>query len=131
MIDVDRCVGCQSCMFACSRRFGNAGLANSAIHVRSVGGVERGFTLIVCRACKEPPCANVCPVNALKVRKDGGVLLNASMCIGCGFCKQACPYGAISWNEEVNKPIICVYCGYCANYCPYDVIKLEELKVRV
>jgi len=129
VIDVDLCVGCQSCMFACSRRYGDAGLANSAILVKSVGGVERGFTVIVCRACKNPPCARVCPVDALNVREAGGVLLDASKCIGCGFCREACPYGAIFWNEEQNKPVICVYCGYCANYCPYNVIALEDIGV--
>jgi len=88
VIDVNLCVGCQSCMFACSRRFGDAGLASSAILVKSVGGVERGFTVIVCRACKDPPCARVCPVDALDVREGGGVVLDASTCIGCGFCTQ-------------------------------------------
>lgn len=127
VIDVDLCVGCQSCMFACSRRFGDAGLASSAILVKSVGGVERGFTVIVCRACKDPPCARVCPVDALDVREGGGVILDASTCIGCGFCTEACPYGAIFWSEEQNKPIVCVYCGYCADYCPYDVIALEDI----
>lgn len=29
VIDVDRCVGCQSCMFACARRLGEGGLAGS------------------------------------------------------------------------------------------------------
>jgi Fe-S-cluster-containing dehydrogenase component len=128
VIDVDLCVGCQSCMFACSRRVGIAGLASSAIFVKSVGGVERGFTVIVCRACDDPPCARVCPVDALDVREGGGVILDASKCIGCGFCSEACPYGAIFWNEEQNKPIVCIYCGYCANYCPYDVIALEDIR---
>ena len=125
IIDVDLCVGCQNCMFACSRRFGSAGLADSAILVKSVGGVERGFTVVVCRACDDPPCAKVCPVDALKIRKAGGVILDASRCIGCQFCREACIYSAIFWNEEQNKPVICVYCGYCADYCPYDVIALE------
>lgn len=127
VVDVDLCVGCQSCMFACSRRLGTAGLANSAIHVRSIGGVERGFTVIVCRACNDPPCARVCPVDALTVRKDGGVRLDPGKCIGCGICREVCPYGAIFWNEERNKPVICIYCGYCESYCPYGVIALEEI----
>lgn len=127
VIDVDLCLGCQSCMFACSRRYGDAGLANSAILVKSVGGVERGFTVIVCRACENPPCARVCPVDALNARENGGVILDASKCIGCGFCVEACPYRTIFWNEEQNKPVICVYCGYCADYCPYDVIALEDI----
>ncbi|MCX8176661.1 MAG: [Fe-S]-binding protein, partial [Candidatus Bathyarchaeota archaeon] len=60
-VDVDLCVGCQCCMFACNRRFGEAGISKSAIRVVSAGGVERGFVVIVCRACLDPPCARVCP----------------------------------------------------------------------
>ena len=128
VVDPDRCVGCMSCMFACSRRFGDGGIGKSAIHVRSVGGFERGFTVIVCRACVDPPCARVCPTGALKPRPGGrGVVLNHNICIGCGHCVQACPIGAVMWDEETNKPIICVYCGYCVNYCPHGVLALEEV----
>ncbi|MEM3561590.1 MAG: 4Fe-4S binding protein, partial [Nitrososphaerota archaeon] len=90
VIDIDKCVGCGLCMFACSRRFWEGGLDKSHIWVRSIGGVENGFRVIVCRACSDPPCAKVCPTDALKVREDGGVILIPSKCIGCGNCKDAC-----------------------------------------
>lgn len=124
IVDIDRCVGCMSCVFACARRFGDAGVSKAAIRVSSIGGVERGFKVTVCRACKDPPCAAACPTGALARRRDGGVLLNPSKCIGCGNCVDACPIGAVMWDAERNKPIICVHCGICAEYCPYDVIKL-------
>jgi len=127
VVDVDRCVGCQSCMFACTRRTGQGGLDASCIHVRSDGGFRKGFVVIVCRACADPPCARVCPTDALVPREGGGVKFNASLCIGCHNCEEACPFGAVQWNREQNKPLICVYCGYCASYCPYDVIALEEI----
>ena len=128
VIDTERCVGCQLCMFACSRRFGDGGLAKSAIHVRSVGGVERGFIVVVCRACKDPPCASVCPTGALIPRKGGGVIVDYSKCIGCSLCRMACPIGAIMWDEETNKPVICTHCGYCVNYCPHEVLALTEVE---
>lgn len=128
IVDNERCVGCQLCMFACTRRRGYGGLGFSAIHVRSTGGIESGFTVIVCRACPDPPCQKVCPTGALTVREGGGVRLNVDKCIGCGYCVDACPFGAIFWNPEVNKPIVCVYCGYCVDFCPHKVLTFEEVK---
>lgn len=126
VVDTERCVGCQLCMFACNRRYGAGGLAKSAIRVRSTGGVERGFVVIVCRACPDPPCLKVCPVGALSPREGGGVLLDATRCIGCGSCMEACPMGAIFWDSERNKPDICVHCGYCVSYCPHEVLEMRE-----
>jgi Fe-S-cluster-containing dehydrogenase component len=128
VIDVDLCVGCQSCMFACARRLGHGGLEGSCIHVQSAGGIRKGFIVVVCRACQNPPCARVCPTRALEMREGGGVRLRPQRCIGCGNCAEACPFGAVMWDEEINKPLICVYCGFCASYCPYGVLAHEEIQ---
>ena len=127
VVDVERCVGCQSCMFACARRRGNGGLEGSCIGVRSAGGIRKGFVVVVCRACPDPPCARVCPTDALTPREGGGVRLDRSLCIGCGNCRDACPFGAIFWESSIERPLVCVYCGYCARYCPYDVLAHEEV----
>jgi Fe-S-cluster-containing dehydrogenase component len=129
-LDVNKCIGCMECMFACSRRVGRGGVDKSAINVRSAGGVERGFVIVVCRACQQPPCAKVCPTDALIEREGGGIILNDEACIGCGFCAEACILGAIPWDSERNKPIVCKYCGHCANYCAHDAIGLVELKAE-
>lgn len=129
VIDTERCVGCQSCMFGCTRRFGIPGLSKSSIGVRSVGGMERGFVVIVCRACDDPPCAKVCPSGALEVRTDGGIRLNSVKCTGCGNCRDACVVHAVFWDDENNKPMICIHCGYCAKFCPHGVIGLTEKEV--
>ena len=128
VVDPEKCVGCQCCMFACARRH-EPGLAAASIGVRSVGGMERGFVVVVCRACQDPPCARVCPVDALRRRKDGGVRLDAAKCIGCGHCRQACVLGAVFWDDEINKPMICVQCGYCAGFCPHGVLALDKPEV--
>ncbi|MEM0000460.1 MAG: 4Fe-4S binding protein [Desulfurococcaceae archaeon] len=125
--DVNKCVGCQLCILACSRRFGVAGYNKSAIWVRSAGGFERGFTIVVCRACEDPPCARACPVEAIRVRSGGGVIVDFNKCIGCGFCKEACDIGAVQWDYDVNKPMICTHCGYCVPFCPHGVLALEEV----
>ncbi|MFW6139212.1 MAG: 4Fe-4S binding protein [Spirochaetota bacterium] len=128
VLDTQKCVGCQSCMFACARKAGSAGLASSCIHVRSCGGMENGFIVVVCRACEDPPCAKVCPTGALKLRKGGGVRLEASICIGCGHCVDQCKIGAIQWDQENGKPMICIHCGYCVDYCPHGVLGVQKQK---
>jgi carbon-monoxide dehydrogenase iron sulfur subunit len=126
IINLDQCVGCQLCMYACSRRFGDAGLAHTAMMVQSAYDFERGFIVTVCRGCEDPPCASVCPTNALISRKGIGVTLKPQLCIGCKNCVNACTLNAVFWDVGKNKPIICVYCGNCAEICPHGVIELQE-----
>ena len=126
VVDQDRCVGCMSCMFACTRRLGQGGIDASCIGIRSTGGIRKGFVAVICRACADPPCARSCPVDALAVREGGGVKLSPDVCIGCGACREACPFGAVFWNQQERKPQICIYCGYCARFCPYEVFVLGE-----
>ena len=125
VLDSERCVGCQSCMFACTRRVGKAGLSKSCINVKSIGGMGRGFSIVVCRACINPPCASVCPTKALREKKGGGVLLDPKKCIGCGNCKNACVVNAVFMDNK-NRPMICIQCGYCVKYCPYGVLGIVK-----
>jgi carbon-monoxide dehydrogenase iron sulfur subunit len=129
VIHVDRCVGCQLCIYACARREGHAGTEGARIDVRSAGGMRRGFVVIVCRACDDPPCARACTTGALVPRDGGGVRVVAGLCTDCGACCGACPFGAIQGNRD-GLPLVCVYCGTCARYCPHDVLALEEIKGR-
>ncbi len=123
-----RCIGCYSCMMACARTYyDTVSLRNSAINIKTSGGIESAYVPIVCHACKDPPCARACPSGALTKRKGGGVVLNKELCTGCGQCMDACLVGAIHLDGE-RKAIVCRHCGMCAKFCPHDVLEMRKVE---
>ena len=130
--DMEKCVGCYSCMYACAREVHNSiSLTKTAIHIRTSGGIEGSFAVVACRFCEDPPCAAVCPTEALIPREGGGVILIPNKCIGCEKCVKACIVHAIEMDPETNLPVICVNCGRCAEYCPTGAIAFEEVDKEV
>ncbi len=116
-------------MLACSRTNADAiSLIDSAIEVKTTGGIEGGMEIIVCHSCIKPPCANACPTGALTPRNGGGIILDRSICDSCGNCIDACLPRAIHFNRD-KMPITCVYCGMCARFCSHDVLELRKIEV--
>ncbi len=63
-----------------------------------------------CYHCENPPCVEVCPVQATWKEPDGIVVVDYDWCIGCRYCQAACPYDGRRFNwrtphvpvEEIN-----------------------------
>ncbi|MBT7956640.1 MAG: 4Fe-4S dicluster domain-containing protein, partial [Rhodospirillaceae bacterium] len=97
-VDINRCVGCQTCTIACK----HANDTVPGVQWRKVLDVETGkfpnvqrmFMVVGCQHCAEPPCVPVCPTGATKQRDDGLVTMDYDRCIGCASCAVACPYQA-------------------------------------
>lgn len=98
VIDLNRCVGCQTCTIACK----HANDTTPGVQWRRVLDVEEGtfpdverlFLVTGCQHCAEPPCVPVCPAGATRQREDGLVTMNYDVCIGCAYCAVSCPYQA-------------------------------------
>ncbi|BBO69341.1 hypothetical protein DSCA_32710 [Desulfosarcina alkanivorans] len=45
-----------------------------------------------CNHCLEPACASACFVNAFQKTREGAVVYDASVCVGCRYCMIACPF---------------------------------------
>lgn len=124
VIDLDKCVGCQSCAIACKtennvphgspeeQRKRTAPFWNKVIAVSNGKYPSVSINLIPmpCMHCDNPPCVTVCPARATYRREDGIVIQNFRRCIGCKYCIIACPYGVRNFNykepvaEEYQRP---------------------------
>ena len=129
--EMNKCIGCFTCMRICAgANRKNFSIRKSCIRVRTSGGLSGRFIAVVCHACIEPHCAEVCPSTALTPRKGGGVTLEPQKCIGCRRCEGACMAQAIGYDEDTRKPIVCHHCGLCSRYCPHGCLTMQEVSVN-
>lgn len=104
VIDLERCTGCLACVDACHRE-NNTSPGVHWMYVFAYDDENKddaNFLVRTCQHCSNPPCVKVCPVMARHKReKDGLVLTDYNLCIGCRYCQVACPYGAnyFQWGE--------------------------------
>lgn len=66
---------------------------------------------IACNHCEQPICAEVCPSGAMRVRPDGIVLVEAECCLGCNYCRWACPYDAPQLDWRTGVMTKCTFCA--------------------
>ena len=117
LCDADRCIDCNACVTACK----NENEVPWGINRRRVVTINDGkpgerSVSMACMHCTDAPCAAVCPVTCIYPTEDGIVLHYKDLCIGCGYCFYACPFGAPQYPKVGNfgsrgKMDKCTYCA--------------------
>ncbi len=154
LTDLSRCVGCRTCEAACNKQnklpapdvpFNDLSVLETkrrttakAYTVVNKYATENGkpvFRKIQCNHCNEPACVSACFVMALKKTKEGPVVYDASLCVGCRYCIVSCPFyiPAYEYDEPLTPRVMkCTMCydkimgeggaPACAEACPMEAI---------
>lgn len=93
--DVERCIECNACVTACKNEHEVPwGINRRRVITMNDGQPGEKSVSIACMHCSDAPCMAVCPVNCFFKTENGVVLHDKDICIGCGYCSYACPFGA-------------------------------------
>lgn len=117
LCDAERCIECNGCVTACK----NENEVPWGINRRRVVTLNDGqpgekSISVACMHCTDAPCAAVCPTDCFYTTVDGIVLHNKDLCIGCGYCFYACPFGAPQYPKQEafgsrGKMDKCTFCA--------------------
>ncbi len=157
IINVGRCINCSNCVIAAKdEHVGNA-FPGYAAPAASDGGdlvrirrrvqgqapmVEATYLPVMCNHCDDPPCKRV-GAGAVRKRKDGIVIIDPVKARGRKDIVDACPYGAIIWNEAENVPQTWIFDAHlldsgwphprCQQSCPtsvFETVKLNDAAMQ-
>ena len=158
IVDIERCNNCRSCFLAVKDEHTGNDFPGYAAEQPPQGHnwldierKERGsypivdahFMPVMCNHCDDAPCMKVAKDFAVKKRVDGIVTIDPVKAKGQKQIVDACPYGAISWNEEKQLPQAWIFDAHLLDdgwekvraeqVCPTDVfesVKLEDSEMQ-
>lgn len=143
LIDFDpaRCTQCHGCEIACKawRELGYGVQYRRVLNVwqGAYPNVKNASLSLACLQCVEPACAAACPESAIsKNAKDGLVVVDETICNGCGMCADACAFGVPQFGETgiMQKCDLC--CDQqlgpaappCVDTCPGGALSYIEIR---
>lgn len=129
-IDLDRCVGCRNCEYACSfQQTGDFGRMDSRIRVNFYPETVTCIPM-TCMHCTDGWCMEVCPANAISRDEETGIVaIDEDRCAGCKMCMLACPLGSIHFNTVKLVSEKCDLCGgdpECVKHCISGALQFVE-----
>lgn len=132
IIDLVRCVGCGACVVACEEEWRlplgvDRNWVRPLLPVPSKAGLLYAHDVGLCQHCGRATCLEACPTGATYRDPQGRVVVDPVVCIGCGHCVDACPYGARTLRADVGRVEKCDFCAprvdaglqpACVEACP-------------
>jgi len=119
IVDVERCDNCRGCFIAVKDEHAGNDFPGYAAPQPAQGHnwldirrkergtyplVEARFQPVMCNHCDDAPCIKAARDGAVRKRDDGIVIIDPIKAKGQKQIVEACPYGAVSWNEERQLP---------------------------
>ena len=119
LCDTKRCIECNGCVTACKNENDDAlewGIQRRRVVTLNDGEPGENSISVACMHCTDAPCMAVCPADCFEHTEDGIVLHNKDLCIGCGYCLFACPFGAPQFPKQTafgerGKMDKCTFCA--------------------
>ncbi|MGB2079875.1 MAG: formate dehydrogenase FDH3 subunit beta [Vibrio sp.] len=117
--DTERCIECNGCVTACKNENDDAlqwGIQRRRVVTLNDGQKDEASISIACMHCDDAPCMQVCPADCFHRTEDNIVQHDKDLCIGCGYCLFACPFGAPQFAQhgafaERGTMDKCTYCS--------------------
>ncbi|WP_186175933.1 formate dehydrogenase FDH3 subunit beta [Vibrio jasicida] len=134
LCDTKRCIDCNGCVTACKNENDDAlewGIQRRRVVTLNDGEPGENSISVACMHCTDAPCMAVCPADCFEHTEDGIVLHNKDLCIGCGYCLFACPFGAPQFPKQASfgergKMDKCTFCAGGPNTEPGSLEEREK-----
>ncbi|MHA2081922.1 MAG: 4Fe-4S dicluster domain-containing protein [Candidatus Thorarchaeota archaeon] len=109
-IDLQKCTGCRNCELACSAERTKS-FNPKRSRIQILKDEPRNLMVpMVCLQCEVPLCEQACPNGAISYNEKGILVVDSKVCIGCMNCVTACIYGGIEIDPKTLKAKKCDLC---------------------
>lgn len=158
IVDISRCNNCRLCFLAvkdehigndfpgyaaAQPEHGHSWVDITRYERGSTPMTEASFLPTMCNHCDDAPCIKAARDGAVWKRDDGIVIFDPEKSRGQKQLVDACPYGAVSWNEEKQIPQTWIFDAHLLDAgwtqtrleqsCPtgvYRAIKVEDEEMQ-